>query len=121
MVVSARVGFSGPRLTPPATDPASFVMNSRFSKIVEALIGLIRSSVNEDWIQACEIGPETRFSQDLEMESIEMVMLAAAIQRHYGGSLAIVDWLSGRSLDDLVALSVGDLARHIDQTLPPEA
>ncbi len=96
-------------------------MNSRFAEIVETLIGHIRRSVAEDWIQTYEIGPETRFSQDLEMESIEMVMLAATIQRHYGGRLAIVDWLSGRSLEDLVALSVGDLARHIDETLPSEA
>lgn len=96
-------------------------MSTRYPEILATVIEKIRSTVNEDWIREYPIGPDTRFSRDLEIESIEMVMLASMIQRHYGARLAIVDWLSGRSMNDLVALSVGDLARHIDGTLAKEA
>jgi acyl carrier protein len=96
-------------------------MSPRYPDILAAVIQKIRETVNEDWIQEFPITPETLITRDLEIESIEMVMLASSIQRHYGGRLSIVDWLSGRSLDDLISLSIGDLVQHIDEALTADA
>lgn len=90
----------------------------------EAILALvterIRSTVNEDWVQDFEIGPETRFNDDLELESIEFVKIADAIQAHYGSQLGIIAWLSGKSIHELIGLSVGDLVDYIAGALQPQ-
>lgn len=91
----------------------------------EAILALvterIRSTVNEDWIQDFEIDAETRFNDDLELESIEFVKIADAIQAHYGNQLGIIAWLSGKSIHELIGLSVGDLVDYIAGALQPQA
>ncbi len=77
------------------------------------VIGIIRRTINEDWIEDFEIDEATRFNNDLEIESIEFVRIADAIQRHYGAALDIIGWLSGKSIHELIALSVGELSRFI--------
>ncbi|MDB5968865.1 MAG: acyl carrier protein [Hydrocarboniphaga sp.] len=88
-------------------------MSSRNDEVLDLVIAKIRSTINEDWIQDFEIEPETRFNDDLELESIEFVKIADAIQAHYGTQLDIVGWLSGKSIQELISLSVGELAEFI--------
>jgi acyl carrier protein len=76
---------------------------------------MIREVVGEDWIQEKAIGMETQFSQDLELESIEFVALGERLQNHYGKAVNFVGWLSGKELDQILALRVGDLVEFIAQ------
>lgn len=77
------------------------------------VIEYIRNTINEDWILEFEINAETRFNDDLEIESIEFIKIATAIQQHYGTHLDITGWLSGKTIHDLIGLSVGDLTDYI--------
>ena len=88
---------------------------------VETLADLLREVMGEDVDPDLAITAETSFSDDLELESIEFVALAERLQAHYGDRLDFVAWLSGKELDDLIQLRVGDLAAFIDQCLssPP--
>ncbi len=86
---------------------------SRQPEVLALVIDKIRATVNEDWIQDFEIDADTRFNDDLELESIEFVKIADALQAHYGERLAIVAWLSGKSIHELIGLSVGDLVDYI--------
>jgi len=88
-------------------------MDDNYDGILAVVTDKIRSTVNEDWIQDFDIGPETRFNDDLELESIEFVKIADAIQAHFGTRLDIVGWLSGKSIQELIGLSVGDLTGFI--------
>jgi len=81
--------------------------------ILAAVIETIRTTINEDWIEDFPIGPETRFHDDLELESIEFVKIADAMQARFGKDLDIAGFLSGRSIQELIDLSVGDLAGFI--------
>jgi len=78
------------------------------------VIDKIRSTINEDWIHDYEIKPETRFNEDLEIESIEFVKIANSIQQHYGDRLNIAAWLSGKSITELIGLNVGQLVNYIN-------
>jgi acyl carrier protein len=64
-----------------------------------------------------DLGPpitmETSFSDDLELESIEFVALAEKLTEHYGASVDFVTWLGDKELDQILALTVGDLVEHI--------
>lgn len=53
------------------------------------------------------------FNRDLELESIEFVALAEKLQEHYGGAVDFVGWISGKELDAIIALTVGELVEFI--------
>jgi acyl carrier protein len=82
-------------------------------QILEDVARMIREVVGEDWIQEKAIELTTSFSQDLELESIEFVALGERLQNHYGKSVNFVGWLSGKELDQILALKVGDLVEFI--------
>jgi acyl carrier protein len=81
--------------------------------VLQEVSRLIREVVGEDWIQEANIGMTTSFSQDLELESIEFVALGERLQNHYGKSVDFVGWLSGKELDEILGLQVGDLVELI--------
>lgn len=81
--------------------------------VLELVIAKIRSTIAEDWIQDYDIERETSFNEDLELESIEFVKIADALQAHYGTRIDIVSWLSGKNIQQLISLSVGELADYV--------
>lgn len=82
-------------------------------KVLEQIIGIIRVTVNEDWIQDFDIDASTRFNDDLELESIEFVGIAEKIQEHFGKHIGFLEWLSGMKIEQIIALTVGDLADFV--------
>jgi acyl carrier protein len=56
---------------------------------------------------------ETSFNADLELESIEFVALAEKLQQHYGAGVDFVGWISTKELDQIIALTVGELVEFI--------
>jgi acyl carrier protein len=89
------------------------IMTANDDQILASLIQTIRLTVNEDWIEDFPITRETRFHDDLELESIEFVRIADAVQARFGKTIDIAGFLSGRSIQELIALCVGDLADFI--------
>ncbi|MEZ4238079.1 MAG: phosphopantetheine-binding protein [Myxococcota bacterium] len=84
-------------------------------EILAALIEILREVVGEAWADEIAIGPETSFSDDLELESIELVALAEQVQARSGAEVDFVGWLSNMELDQIVALTVGDVVERVAQ------
>ena len=91
------------------------------AEVLQSVTGLIQIVIGEDWADELEIGLETSFNTDLELESIEFVALAEALQERYGSGVGFVDWIASMELDDIIGLKVGDLVEFICQciTSPP--
>jgi len=85
------------------------------SSTLDTLAGFIREVLGEDWADEVEIGPDTSFADDLEMESIEFVALAELVQGHYGAHIDFVEWLSNLELDQIIGLTVGEVVEFIDR------
>ena len=79
-------------------------------KTVERLIGEV---AGEEILLATTITPATSFNADLELEGLELVALAEKLQQHYGAEIDFVGWISQKSLDEIIALTVGDLVELI--------
>ena len=60
---------------------------------------------------------ETSFNGDLELESIEFVVLAEKLQERFGNKVDFVGWISGKELDQIIGLTVGELVEFISQCL----
>ncbi|MBW2253760.1 MAG: acyl carrier protein [Deltaproteobacteria bacterium] len=82
---------------------------------LDTLVGFIREVIGDDWADEVEIGLDTSFSDDLELESIEFVALAELVQTHYGAHIDFVGWLSNLELDQIIALRVGEVVEFVDR------
>lgn len=92
-------------------------MNSKALSVFDVVVSMVRQTIAEDWIEDMEITPDTRFNQDLELESIEFVKVADALNRYFGSQVDMQSWLSGKSIHELIRLSVGDLVEFITDAL----
>jgi acyl carrier protein len=75
--------------------------------------GLLVDVIGEDYLLDIEIGRETLFHDDLEIESIEFVALAERLLDRYGEQVDFVGWLADKELDDIIGMTVGDLIDFI--------
>jgi acyl carrier protein len=85
--------------------------------IIREITAVIREAVAEDWIQQFEIGADTSFNADLELESIEFVTIAAGLQQHFGVQVDLIGWLSTKAFDELITLRVGNIAEFVANSL----
>ena len=81
--------------------------------VLATVTGVLREILGPEWLEDLEITAETSFNDDLELESIEFVALAERIQEIYGEEVDFVGWLSDKGLDEIIALTVGDLVGFI--------
>ena len=78
---------------------------------------MLKSVIGEDWDLDQPITAETSFADDLELESIEFVALAEQLHERYGADVDFVSWLSGKELEEIIRLKVGDVVEYIDTCL----
>ena len=69
--------------------------------------------IGEDFLLEDEVTMETSFDEDLQLESIEFVALAEKLLERYGEKVDFVTWLAGMELDEIIALSVGQLVDFV--------
>ncbi|OGL44305.1 MAG: acyl carrier protein [Candidatus Schekmanbacteria bacterium RBG_13_48_7] len=85
--------------------------------ILDNLTKFIKEVIGEEWIEGIEITSETSFSNDLEMESIEIVEFAEKVKLHYDDDVDFVGWLSKMELDQIINLKVGEVVEYIHSCL----
>ncbi|MFO0759252.1 MAG: hypothetical protein U0359_22360 [Byssovorax sp.] len=86
-------------------------------QVLSTVTVMIRQVIDDEAGLGAPIALATSFNADLELESIEFVALAEKLQAHYGGAVDFTGWLSGKELDEIIALTVGDLVEHIVRCL----
>jgi acyl carrier protein len=81
--------------------------------VLEEVRDLLVEVIGEEYLLDVEIAPETSFHDDLEIESIEFVALAEKLLARYGEQVDFVGWLAEKELDEILAMTVGDLVDYI--------
>jgi acyl carrier protein len=81
---------------------------------------MLAEVIGEEYVTSLDIGPETSFQEDLEIESIELVALGERLQEEYT-HIDFADWLATMEVDEIIAMTVGDLVTHIAASAPPPA
>ncbi len=84
--------------------------------IVDAIIAILVEVIGDEFLLDVEVTMETTFSHDLELESIEFVAMAEKLQERYAG-VDFTAFLAGLEIDEILALSVGQLAGHVARSL----
>lgn len=82
-------------------------------QVLDSLAGMLRDVIGEAWVHDVVITAETRFADDLELESIEFVALAEKLQAEYGEGADFAGWLAGKELGEIIGLRVGEVVEFI--------
>lgn len=86
--------------------------------VSDEITGMLAELLGEDVVTALEVGPESSFTSDLELESIEFVALAEMMQERYGSEVDFVAWMAEMDLDQIMGLTVGSVAAFVAETRP---
>lgn len=81
--------------------------------VVATIARLVHEVIGEDDDLDLEITAESSFSEDIELESIEFVALGERLQLVYGETIDLVAWFGELDLDEIIDLTVGELAEFI--------
>jgi acyl carrier protein len=74
---------------------------------------LLRRVIGDDPRWADRVTPAARLDQDLRMDSLEMTTLAGLLREAYGDRVDLAAFLAGLGFDQLVGLTVADLAAFV--------
>ncbi|MEO6776436.1 MAG: acyl carrier protein [Kofleriaceae bacterium] len=97
-----------PELTPELTN----------DEILQAVEQALVAIAGDEILVTGPVTMTTSFNADLELESIEFVALAEKLQHRFGERVDFVGWISGKELDQIIALTVGDLVELIATCRP---
>ncbi|MCB5182409.1 acyl carrier protein [Streptomyces antimicrobicus] len=83
------------------------------SAVLAEITAMLVEIVGDEYLLADEVTPATTFNEDLALESIEFVALAELLHQRYGDGVDLMGFLAEKDMEEVLAMSVGDLVEHI--------
>ena len=87
------------------------------SEVFDEVVRMLTEVIGEDFLLDVEITRDTKFSEDLAVESVEFVALGEKLQQRYGDRVNFVAFVADMEIDEIMAMTVGRLVSHIEQCL----
>ena len=81
--------------------------------LLREIVAMLREVTGEDEVWASQINTATRLDDDLMLESVELAELDELLRNRYGNGVNLLAFLAERDLDEVIALTVGDLVRWV--------
>ena len=103
--------------TPNGTVSTSTPASTSPEAVLTELERILVEVVGDDLLLDGPLERETSFSDDLQLESIEFVALAEELLTTYGAKVDFVGWMSGMDLDQVVALTAGQVVDFVVTSL----
>lgn len=85
--------------------------------VLAELEGILTDVVGDDLFLDEPLAMDTSFDEDLQLESIEFVALAEKLLVTYGEKVDFVAWMATMELDDIIALTVGQVVDFVVESL----
>jgi acyl carrier protein len=83
------------------------------TSVFDVVADIVREVIGPDFLLEQEITPDTSFSQDLALESIEFVELSEKLREHFGPQANLTNFFAGLDIDAIMDLTVGQLAGYV--------
>ncbi|MFB9908672.1 acyl carrier protein [Allokutzneria oryzae] len=74
---------------------------------------MLREVLGEYGMDDAVIEMSTKFHDDLELESIDLVALSGQLEQHYGGRVNFAEFIADLELDEIIELTVGRLVDYV--------
>lgn len=89
------------------------------SAVFDVVAELLTQLTGDADVLGIEITPDTTFHEDLQLESIDLVTFASILAEHFGACVNLAEYLAEQDLDDVIGLTVGDIARFVGERTCP--
>jgi acyl carrier protein len=86
-------------------------------QILAEVRAMLTEIIGAEYALSLEIGMDTSFDADLELESIEFVKLATMLTERYGDRVDFVAFLAAKDLNEIIEMTTGELVTHIASRL----
>ena len=83
------------------------------AEVLAEISTMLRAILDEYGLDDTEIAMDTRFHDDLELESIDLVTLAGRLAQRYGEAVNFAEFVADLDLDQIIALTVGQLVEYV--------
>jgi acyl carrier protein len=87
------------------------------SDVLDQVVRILTDVVGEDFLLDTEITPDTTFSDDLGLESIEFVAMSEKLNEFYGGAVDFAELIGVMDINDIMSMTVGTLTGYIETRL----
>ncbi|MBV8325010.1 phosphopantetheine-binding protein [Chryseobacterium sp.] len=94
-------------------DTVNATLKMNHEELFTLLKGFITEVIGEEFAEEMDITPESSFTKDLEMDSIEIVSFSEKIKAHFGDQIDFTGWLSSMDLDQLINLDLSMIINYI--------
>jgi len=74
---------------------------------------MLRVLLDEYGLEDVEITMETKFHDDLELESIDLVGLSGQLRERYGDQINFAAFIAEKDLEEIIAVTVGELVAFV--------
>jgi acyl carrier protein len=81
--------------------------------VLADIADMLGSLLGDYGLEDIEIGMDTSFNRDLELESIDLVTLAGHLEARYGRQVNFAEFVADMDLDEIIELTVGRLVEHV--------
>ena len=88
------------------TDPAT-------AEVFETVSAMLSEILAEAEVDDLTITMDSGVTEDLELESIDLVTLASKLAQRYGDQVNLAEFLAEMELDEIISLTVGSLVRYV--------
>jgi acyl carrier protein len=85
--------------------------------VLADLTGMLRVLLEEYGLEDADITMATKFHEDLELESIDLVTLSGQLREHYGDRINFATFVADKELEEIIALTVGELVMFVVEAL----
>lgn len=94
-------------------DTVNPTLKMNHEELFTLLKGFITEVIGEEFVEEMDITPESSFTKDLEMDSIEIVSFSEKIKTYFGDQIDFIGWLSSMDLDQLINLDLRMIINYI--------
>lgn len=94
-------------------DTINNTLQLNHEELFTLLRGFITEVIGAEFVEEMDITPDSSFTKDLEMDSIEIVSFSEKIKAHFGDQIDFTGWLSSMDLDELINLDLRMIINYI--------
>ncbi|TYC66694.1 acyl carrier protein [Streptomyces sp. CB01881] len=86
-------------------------------EILAEVTSMLAAVLDEYGLDTAEVTMEARFTEDLGLESIDLVTLAGLLRDRWGDRINFAEFIADMELDEIIGLTVGRLVTHVADRL----
>jgi acyl carrier protein len=83
------------------------------------LAGALAAATGDDSLLNAGIDATTTLEGDLCFDSLDLAALGAVLRDRYGTTLDLAGYVAGLDIDEIIGLTVGDVAGYVNRCLEP--